>query len=189
MQYCRHSFSTSLLPIHLPRLTHATVPEDSCTGSSAFAYDETNTAIGPVANLTITNQIVAPDGFSRAAVAVNGGTLGPLIVGNKVRSHILYGHRYANFNREQHLPTQGDRFLINVTDNLTNHTMNMTTSIVGAWRVYHLVVHLIVNVIPWGPTALARLLPEGHDLGRRDSIREPVSDCFWALVPVRLHRC
>nr|BAD98305.1 laccase1 [Trametes versicolor] len=62
--------------------------------------------IGPVADLTITNAAVSPDGFSRQAVVVNGGTPGPLITGN-----------------------MGDRFQLNVIDNLTNHTMLKSTSI------------------------------------------------------------
>lgn len=44
----------------------------------------THAAIGPVANLVITDKTVSPDGFARAAVVANGGTPGPLIVGNKV---------------------------------------------------------------------------------------------------------
>lgn len=40
--------------------------------------------IGPVADLNIVNAVVSPDGFSRSAVLANGGTTGPLIVGNKV---------------------------------------------------------------------------------------------------------
>nr|QBH72619.1 laccase [Trametes versicolor] len=62
--------------------------------------------IGPVADLTITNAAVSPDGFSRQAVVVNGGTPGPLITGN-----------------------MGDRFQLNVIDNLTDHTMLKSTSI------------------------------------------------------------
>ncbi|PIL23727.1 transporter [Ganoderma sinense ZZ0214-1] len=63
-------------------------------------------AIGPVADLTITNADLAPDGFTRAAVAVNGMSPGPLITGQK-----------------------GDRFQINVINRLTNHTMLKSTSI------------------------------------------------------------
>nr|AAB63443.1 phenoloxidase [Trametes sp. I-62] len=58
------------------------------------------------ADLTITNAVVAPDGFSRDAVVVNGVFPGPLITGKK-----------------------GDRFQLNVIDNLTNHTMLKSTSI------------------------------------------------------------
>ena len=41
-------------------------------------------AIGPVADLNISNAAVSPDGFLRDAVVVNGQTPGPLITGNKV---------------------------------------------------------------------------------------------------------
>lgn len=40
--------------------------------------------IGPKADLTISNANVAPDGYSRAAVVVNGVFPGPLITGKKV---------------------------------------------------------------------------------------------------------
>ncbi|CDO73053.1 Laccase [Trametes cinnabarina] len=65
-----------------------------------------NAAIGPVADLTLTNAQVSPDGFAREAVVVNGITPAPLITGNK-----------------------GDRFQLNVIDQLTNHTMLKTSSI------------------------------------------------------------
>nr|ACZ82339.1 laccase [Lentinus sp. WR2] len=63
-------------------------------------------AIGPVADLTISNAQVSPDGFLRDAVVTNGLVPGPLITGNK-----------------------GDRFQLNVIDQMTNHTMLKTTSI------------------------------------------------------------
>ena len=44
----------------------------------------THAAIGPVADLIISDQTVSPDGFARSAVVANGGTPGPLIRGNKV---------------------------------------------------------------------------------------------------------
>nr|AAB63444.1 phenoloxidase [Trametes sp. I-62] len=63
-------------------------------------------SIGPVADMTISNAEVSPDGFARQAVVVNGVTPGPLVKGN-----------------------MGDRFQLNVIDNLTNHTMLKSTSI------------------------------------------------------------
>nr|2HZH_A Chain A, laccase [Trametes ochracea] len=63
-------------------------------------------AIGPSANLVVTNAAVAADGHSRDAVVVNGGTPGPLITGNK-----------------------GDQFQLNVINNLTNFTMLKSTSV------------------------------------------------------------
>ncbi|KAJ6562631.1 laccase [Mycena capillaripes] len=71
-----------------------------CLFSTALA------SIGPTADLTLTNGDVAPDGFTRQAVLVNGQAPGPLIVGNK-----------------------GDEFNINVIDQLTNETMLLSTSI------------------------------------------------------------
>ena len=47
--------------------------------------------IGPKTDLTISNADVAPDGFTRAAVVVNGVFPGPLITGNKVNeAHAPY---------------------------------------------------------------------------------------------------
>ncbi|KAF7319806.1 Laccase G [Mycena kentingensis (nom. inval.)] len=63
-------------------------------------------AIGPTADLTLTNAEIAPDGFTRQAVLVNGGHPGPLITANK-----------------------GEEFNLNVIDELTNQTMLLSTSI------------------------------------------------------------
>nr|AIZ72724.1 laccase E [Trametes hirsuta] len=63
-------------------------------------------AVGPRAELVISNSLIAPDGFARDAVVVNGISPGPLIAGQK-----------------------GDRFRLNVVDKLTNHSMLKTTSI------------------------------------------------------------
>ncbi len=41
-------------------------------------------AIGPVADLHITNEVLAPDGFNRTIVAAGGTLPGPLIKGNLV---------------------------------------------------------------------------------------------------------
>ncbi|KAK7042858.1 multicopper oxidase/laccase [Favolaschia claudopus] len=63
-------------------------------------------AIGPTADLTLTNVDVAPDGFSRSAVTANGIVPGPVITGNK-----------------------GDEFNINVINSLTDNTMLLSSSI------------------------------------------------------------
>ncbi|KAM5544799.1 hypothetical protein V8D89_001697 [Ganoderma adspersum] len=62
--------------------------------------------IGPATDLTISNADISPDGFTRAAVVVNGVFPGPLITGN-----------------------MGDHFQLNVINQMTNHTMLKTTSI------------------------------------------------------------
>ncbi|KAJ7114365.1 laccase [Mycena epipterygia] len=72
----------------------------TCLISTALA------SIGPTADLTLTNGDVAPDGFTRQAVLVNGQAPGPLIIGNK-----------------------GDEFNLNVIDQLTNETMLLSSSI------------------------------------------------------------
>lgn len=46
-----------------------------------------NAAIGPVADLHITNENMAPDGFNRTVVVAGGTMPGPLIKGNIVRHY------------------------------------------------------------------------------------------------------
>ncbi|KAJ3482309.1 hypothetical protein NLI96_g7060 [Meripilus lineatus] len=65
-----------------------------------------NAAIGPVADLHITNENMAPDGFNRTVVVAGGTMPGPLIKGNI-----------------------GDRFQINVHDHLTEEVFLKSTSI------------------------------------------------------------
>ncbi|KAL0954253.1 hypothetical protein HGRIS_005381 [Hohenbuehelia grisea] len=62
--------------------------------------------IGPIGQLHITNDIVAPAGLPRSAILANGQFPGPLIVGNK-----------------------GDQFLLNVVNDLTDRTMRTSTTI------------------------------------------------------------
>lgn len=49
--------------------------------------------IGPVTTLNISDADIAPDGFTRAAVVVNGMSPGPLITGNKVSCAMVYCSR------------------------------------------------------------------------------------------------
>ena len=51
----------------------------------SLSYAPAFAAIGPIADLTISNGDVTPDGFTRAAVLVNGVLPGPLVTGDKVR--------------------------------------------------------------------------------------------------------
>nr|AFK30375.2 laccase [Phlebia brevispora] len=62
--------------------------------------------IGPVTDLHIANTVVSPDGFPREAITTEGQLPGPLITGYK-----------------------GDNFQINVINNLTDETLNTSTSI------------------------------------------------------------
>ncbi|KAF7365969.1 Multicopper oxidase/laccase [Mycena venus] len=62
--------------------------------------------IGPVADITLVNAVVSPDGFSRSAVTANGITPGPVITASK-----------------------GDEFNLNVINALTDHTMLLSSSI------------------------------------------------------------
>ncbi|KAH7923707.1 laccase [Leucogyrophana mollusca] len=62
--------------------------------------------IGPVTNLTISNKVIAPDGFERSTTLAGGTFPGPLIKAER-----------------------GDRFRLNVVNELTDNTMFKTTSI------------------------------------------------------------
>ncbi|KAH9963709.1 laccase [Lactifluus volemus] len=64
------------------------------------------TAIGPVADLNIVNSAIAPDGFRRGATLFNGQFPGPLIQANK-----------------------GDNFQLNVTNQLTDPSLDRETTI------------------------------------------------------------
>nr|CAI56705.1 Lac2 protein [Phlebia radiata] len=66
----------------------------------------TNSGIGPVTDLRISNAVVSPDGFSRDAVVVQGQFPSPLIKGNK-----------------------GDMFKLNVINQLQDTALNTSTSI------------------------------------------------------------
>ena len=81
--------------------------------------------IGPITDLTISNAQISPDGYRRDAIVTNGVFPAPLITGEKV-CMVSYPILAPC---SQYL--QGDRFLINVIDRLTNHTMWKTTSIVS----------------------------------------------------------
>ncbi|KAI9431522.1 laccase C [Lactarius indigo] len=72
----------------------------------AVASQRVSAAIGPTAVLEISNADLAPDGFSRSTVVAGGTFPGPLIQGNK-----------------------DDQFSINVTDLLTDTSMNVGTSV------------------------------------------------------------
>ncbi|KAJ6603261.1 laccase 2 precursor [Mycena vulgaris] len=63
-------------------------------------------AIGPTADLTLSNGDVSPDGFTRQAVLVNGQVPGPLITANK-----------------------NEDFSLNVVNSLTNETMLRSSTI------------------------------------------------------------
>ncbi len=84
-------------------------------------------AIGPVTDLAISDANISPDGYERAAVVAGGSFPGPLITGQK-----------------------GDHFQINVVDQLTNHTMLKSTSIVST--DYTVAVQYPVSALMCHPT-------------------------------------
>lgn len=86
------------------------------------------TQVSNTAELIISNADVAPDGYTRAAIVVNGQSPGPLLSGNKVRP--LYYVVLRHFGLTNMLCSQGDRFSVNVVDQLTNGTMLKSTSMV-----------------------------------------------------------
>ncbi|KAI3606344.1 laccase [Moniliophthora roreri] len=84
---------------------------------------ESLAAIGPVADLVISNQNVSPDGFTRGAVVAGGHTIGPLIVGKKVKAANI------NFLIWLLISKQGDNLRINLINRLNDNTMLQSTSI------------------------------------------------------------
>jgi hypothetical protein len=55
---------------------------------SSLSISTVSAAIGPVADLRISNDNLALDGFDRAGVFAGGTFPGPLITGNKVRNRL-----------------------------------------------------------------------------------------------------
>ena len=77
--------------------------------SLAFAVGS-YAAIGPVTDLTISDAVVAPDGFSRAAIVVNGNMPGPIIAGKKVCDNCMPRIRVCCNLRFQGRPFQDQRY-------------------------------------------------------------------------------
>lgn len=86
-------------------------------------------ALGPVTDLHIVNKWVNLDGFGRYGVLAEGQFPGPLITATKVHSMTLVVLQYDELT---YAALQGDKFRINVIDELTNSTMLKSTSIVSA---------------------------------------------------------
>ncbi|KIJ21197.1 laccase [Paxillus involutus ATCC 200175] len=80
-------------------------PLDSAVGRRSAPVAQPN-VLGPVAELHIGNEVIAPDGFNRSAALVNGVYPGPLIQAQK-----------------------NDQFTLQVFNELTDDTMSLETSI------------------------------------------------------------
>ncbi|KAJ7182989.1 laccase [Mycena crocata] len=74
--------------------------------SAALFSSVNGGAIGPVADVRLTNKQVSPDGFARSSIVINGGFPAPLIKANK-----------------------GDHLRLNVIDDLTDASMPRAASI------------------------------------------------------------
>ncbi|KAG0704573.1 laccase [Suillus ampliporus] len=74
--------------------------------SRSQSYPLTSRSLRPTTNLTITNKVIAPDGFSRSTTLAGGTFPGPLIRANK-----------------------GDHFAINVVNKLDDDSMLKSTSV------------------------------------------------------------
>ncbi|KII83064.1 hypothetical protein PLICRDRAFT_180758 [Plicaturopsis crispa FD-325 SS-3] len=75
-------------------------------------FSAVDASIGPVATLDISNEVIHPDGFYRRAVLAGGTFPGPIIKGNK-----------------------GDRFQLNVVNQLTDTSMETNTTV--HWHGIH----------------------------------------------------
>ncbi|KAH0826913.1 laccase [Lanmaoa asiatica] len=80
-------------------------------------------AVGPVTNLTISNEVIAPDGFLRSTTLAGGTFPGPLILANKV---CLLTTVVVHLIEIQ---SKGDRFSINVVNELQDSEMWLSTSV------------------------------------------------------------
>ena len=86
LQSCRSYFSLHLSKFDDMKSTSSLIPFVTLAMvAGAFAA-----AVGPVADLTISDMDVSPDGFTRAAVVVNGAHPAPLIRGNKASNYCIY---------------------------------------------------------------------------------------------------
>lgn len=99
-----------------------------------------HTAIGPVADLVLTNENIAPDGHPRIAAVAGGMMPGPLIRGNKV----CHGFRSLRYVDSSTTGVQGDRFQINVHDQLTDDDLFTPTSIVSSWPSFWMDIRSLV---------------------------------------------
>lgn len=131
-------------------------------------------AIGPVANMQIVNANIAPDGFTRAYAPLS---LRPFTLDNPISAllllvehfqvHSLEATRYTSSLNKVVLLSfiffsfQGDRFMINVIDRLTDNTMLRSTSIVSSLFVLMCCLVSLTTVI----IALAWSISEGNLLG------------------------
>ncbi|KAJ7635013.1 laccase 2 precursor [Roridomyces roridus] len=80
--------------------------KDTSAGSGIQPPSFVTSSIGSISTLTLVNKQIAPDGFSRPSVLAGGTFPGPLITGNK-----------------------GDKFTINVQNQLTDTSMLRASSI------------------------------------------------------------
>ncbi|KAL0567291.1 hypothetical protein V5O48_014702 [Marasmius crinis-equi] len=92
----------------------------------SFSFTHSSSSIGPLGELRVSNGVVAPDGFSRDAVLVNGITPGPVITATKVGSCL------STISNVQLITVdccKGETLSINVIDELTNSSTYKSTSI------------------------------------------------------------
>ncbi|KAG1733203.1 laccase [Suillus paluster] len=80
--------------------------------STSYPLNARSNTIGPITNLTISNQVISPDGFLRSATLAGGTFPGPIIAAIK-----------------------GDNFAINVVNSLTDDEMLKSTSV--HWHGIH----------------------------------------------------
>ncbi|KAL0577425.1 hypothetical protein V5O48_004565 [Marasmius crinis-equi] len=155
---------------------------DLSAPSLSFTHSSSS-SIGPLGKLRISNGVVAPDGFSRDAVLVNGITPGPVVTA-----------------------TKGETLSINVIDELTNSSTYKSTSIhwhglfqkgniwadgaVSAgtfWYHSHLGKDPILR---WASRTLSDLRPTGSSCGavrrgRREYYHNPFGLVSYVLFTIR----
>ncbi|KAH0836891.1 laccase [Lanmaoa asiatica] len=99
-------------------IAHCTAYIVSRSTTSPLPY-----AIGPVTNLSISNEMIAPDGFLRSTTLAGGTFPGPLIMANKVCSLTTVVVHLTE------ILSKGDLFAINVVNELKDTEMWLSTSV------------------------------------------------------------
>ncbi|KAH0826954.1 laccase [Lanmaoa asiatica] len=80
-------------------------------------------AVGPATNLTISNGMIAPDGFLRSTTLAGGTFPGPLIAADKVCPLTTIAVHLTE------IQSKGDRFVLNVVNELKDSEMWLSTSV------------------------------------------------------------
>ncbi|KAG1721403.1 laccase [Suillus lakei] len=91
--------------------------------SHSYPLNSRSNTLGPETKLTIANEVIAPDGFARSSTLVGGTFPGPIISAKKV-PFCPFDPAIRNLQL-----LKGDKFEINVVNQLTDDSMFKSTSV------------------------------------------------------------